>query len=68
MTLKNYLKIACKKAYLPWEAVLTTVEQIKATLQPDRKNLILVYGGSFNPPHSAQRTHQYTEQVPQNMI
>lgn len=43
--------MAYQEVHLTWEAVLSTVEQIEATLQLDRENLILVYGGSFNPPH-----------------
>lgn len=48
---KNYLQIAYKKLHLTWEAGLGTVEQIEAILQADRENLVLVYGGSFSPPH-----------------
>jgi hypothetical protein len=51
MSLKHYLNAAYQEVYLTWETILSTVEQVEATLQPNRENLILVYGGTFNPPH-----------------
>lgn len=52
MSLKTYLKKAYIEVHLTWEAVLSSIEHLEVTLQHDRENLILVYGGSFNPPHS----------------
>ena len=51
MSLKRYLRTAYKEANLTWDAALSSVSKIEATLQPDNENLILVYGGTFNPPH-----------------
>lgn len=51
MSLKHYLRMAYKEVLLTSDPVLSTVEQIEATLNPDCENLILVFVGSFNPPH-----------------
>jgi hypothetical protein len=51
MSLKHYMRMAYKEARLTSEADLSTVQHLDGTLQSDHENLVLVYGGSFNPPH-----------------
>jgi hypothetical protein len=51
MSLKYYLQEAYKEVRLTSDAQLNTLQQLNGFLQFDRENLILVYGGSFNPPH-----------------
>ncbi|KAF4620223.1 hypothetical protein G7Y89_g14597 [Cudoniella acicularis] len=51
MSLKHYLRMAYKEARLTSEADLSTVQHLDGILQSDHENLVLVYGGSFNPPH-----------------
>ncbi|KAJ9269156.1 hypothetical protein DTO212C5_4839 [Paecilomyces variotii] len=51
MSLRHYLQMAYKEVHLTWDAALSSVGQVEAILQPDHENLILVYGGTFNPPH-----------------
>lgn len=51
MSLQVYLKHAYKEVRLALDSLLSSVDRIDGTLQPGRDNLILVYGGSFNPPH-----------------
>lgn len=51
MSIKHYLQTAYQEVRLTSDAELSAVQNLNGTLQPDRDNLILVYGGSFNPPH-----------------
>lgn len=51
MSLKEYLQKAYKEVRLTSEDDLGTFRLLEGTLSPERENLILVYGGSFNPPH-----------------
>lgn len=51
MSLKHYLELAYKSVRLSSEADLSPLAQLDCTLHANRENLILVYGGSFNPPH-----------------
>lgn len=51
MSLQHYLQMAYKEVHLTSEAELSMMQHLNGTLQSDRENLILVYGGSFNPPH-----------------
>ncbi|KAF2720989.1 hypothetical protein K431DRAFT_294682 [Polychaeton citri CBS 116435] len=51
MSLKNYLQMAYREARLTSKADLDTFQHLEGTLRRDHENLILVYGGSFNPPH-----------------
>ncbi|KZL70045.1 GDP-mannose 4,6-dehydratase [Colletotrichum tofieldiae] len=50
-SLRDYLRRAYEEAHLTSEADLSTIQQLTGVLEPDRENLLLVYGGSFNPPH-----------------
>lgn len=43
--------MAYQEVRLTSQADLEACERLEGILQPDRENLILVYGGSFNPPH-----------------
>ncbi|KAJ5904910.1 uncharacterized protein N7473_001826 [Penicillium subrubescens] len=43
--------MALKEARLASVPELSNTQPLEGTLQPERENLILVYGGSFNPPH-----------------
>ncbi|KAE9962990.1 hypothetical protein EG327_001737, partial [Venturia inaequalis] len=51
MSLKHYLRMAQKEVHLTGKAELDSVQHLDVNLQYERNNLILVYGGSFNPPH-----------------
>lgn len=51
MSLQRYLRTSLKEARLTSDAELSKVEHLTGTLQSGRENLILVYGGSFNPLH-----------------
>lgn len=51
MSLKTLLLEAYREVHLSWDAILETVRNLNVTLQPGRENLILVYNGTFNPPH-----------------
>lgn len=51
MSLKQYLHKAYKEARLTTEVDLSPIQHLTGNLQMDCDNLILVYGGSFNPPH-----------------
>ncbi|CEJ92606.1 hypothetical protein VHEMI08247 [[Torrubiella] hemipterigena] len=51
MSLQVYLKHAYKEVRLASESFISSVDGIDGILQRERENLILVYGGSFNPPH-----------------
>lgn len=51
MSLKHYLELAYQEAQLTSQAALNSIRQIAGTLQRNSDNLVLVYGGSFNPPH-----------------
>lgn len=51
MSLKRYLELAYKDAQLTSDAALGSLQRITGTLSRDSDNLVLVYGGSFNPPH-----------------
>ncbi|KAF2440211.1 hypothetical protein P171DRAFT_476517 [Karstenula rhodostoma CBS 690.94] len=51
MSLKNYLQMAYKEIGLSSEAEVRSIEPLTGTLQSGSENLLLVYGGSFNPPH-----------------
>jgi hypothetical protein len=51
MSLKHYLQMAYEQVGLTSEAEIRSIESLEGTLQPNRENLLLVYGGSFNPPH-----------------
>lgn len=51
MSVQRYLKAAYKQVRLASDDLLSSVDGIDGQLQPGRDNLILVYGGSFNPPH-----------------
>lgn len=51
MSLQHYLQLAYKESRLTSAADLAAFQHLTGTLQRGRENLILVYGGSFNPPH-----------------
>lgn len=51
MSLKDYLQLAYKEVGITSEAEIGAIQPLTGTLQADRENLLLVYGGSFNPPH-----------------
>ncbi|KAE8327996.1 hypothetical protein BDV39DRAFT_174804 [Aspergillus sergii] len=51
MSLKHYLELAFKESRLTSNADLGKIRHLDGILQPNQENLILVYGGSFNPPH-----------------
>lgn len=51
MSLQHYLRKAYEAALLSSDDMTSTVRDITGTLQRDGENLVLVYGGSFNPPH-----------------
>lgn len=51
MSLQPYLRKAYSQVRLGAEPLLKSVEGLDGTLKRDSDNLILVYGGSFNPPH-----------------
>lgn len=51
MSLQHYLQAAYKEVRLTSEAATSPLKHLTGTLRADRENLILVYGGSFNPPH-----------------
>lgn len=51
MSLRDYLQKAYKEVHLGWDEVQRTIAHIDATLRPNQDNIILLYGGSFNPPH-----------------
>lgn len=51
MSLKRYLELAYQEAQLTSDAALGSLQQLTGTLARGRDNLVLVYGGSFNPPH-----------------
>jgi hypothetical protein len=49
--LKHYVEKAYKQSRLTSQADLSPIQHLTGSLQHGRENLILVYGGSFNPPH-----------------
>ncbi|KAL7782542.1 CDP-diacylglycerol--serine O-phosphatidyltransferase [Trichoderma afarasin] len=51
MSLRSYLEAAYKEVRLSSEVALSPLQQLDCRLKKDAENLILVYGGSFNPPH-----------------
>jgi len=51
MSLKHYLQLAYKEVGLTPSPELHAIQPLIGTLHPNRENLLLVYGGSFNPPH-----------------
>ncbi|KAL4721750.1 hypothetical protein ACLX1H_011244 [Fusarium chlamydosporum] len=51
MSLRPYLEAAYREARLSTEAALNPLQKLDCNLKKDQDNLILVYGGSFNPPH-----------------
>lgn len=51
MSLKHHLQMAYKEVGLTSEDAFRSIEALEATLQSNSENLLLVYGGSFNPPH-----------------
>ncbi len=51
MSLKHYLQMAYKEVGLTMENELRTIQQLTGTLKSGSENLLLVYAGSFNPPH-----------------
>lgn len=51
MSLKQYLQTAYNEIGLTSETHLSALQALTGTLQPNSENLLLVYAGSFNPPH-----------------
>ena len=51
MSLKHYVRMAYEVVGLTQEHELHAIESLNGTLQSGRENLLLVYAGSFNPPH-----------------
>ncbi|KAI0969728.1 hypothetical protein F4678DRAFT_480893 [Xylaria arbuscula] len=51
MSLYHYLRMAYRESRLTTNLDLDQIQQLNATLDSGRENFILVYGGSFDPPH-----------------
>ncbi|PLB55684.1 hypothetical protein P170DRAFT_433195 [Aspergillus steynii IBT 23096] len=51
MSLKHYVEQALKAVRLTSTSDLDKIQHLDVTLHADRENLIVIYGGSFNPPH-----------------
>ncbi|KAG5745733.1 hypothetical protein H9Q70_011561 [Fusarium xylarioides] len=51
MSLRAYLEAAYKEVRLSTETALNPLQKLDCHLKKGQDNLILVYGGSFNPPH-----------------
>jgi len=51
MSLKHYVQMAYKDVGLTQETELCAIQSLNRTLQSGGENLLLVYAGSFNPPH-----------------
>ncbi|KAL6922873.1 hypothetical protein ACHAPO_010595 [Fusarium lateritium] len=51
MSLRSYLEAAYRDIRLSTETALKPLQKLDCRLQKGQDNLILVYGGSFNPPH-----------------
>ncbi|KAG9505032.1 hypothetical protein J7337_001998 [Fusarium musae] len=51
MSLRPYLESAYREVRLSTEAALDPLQKLDGHLKKGQDNLILVYGGSFNPPH-----------------
>ncbi|KAI7763807.1 hypothetical protein LZL87_012705 [Fusarium oxysporum] len=51
MSLRPYLEAAYKEVRLSTEVALSPLQHLNCHLKKGQDNLILVYGGSFNPPH-----------------
>ncbi|KAF2010802.1 hypothetical protein BU24DRAFT_495998 [Aaosphaeria arxii CBS 175.79] len=51
ISFKSYLQMAYNEIGLTSETDLGAIQALTGTLQSDNENLLLVYAGSFNPPH-----------------
>ncbi|CVL08548.1 uncharacterized protein FMAN_05239 [Fusarium mangiferae] len=51
MSLRPYLEAAYREVRLSTEVALNPLQKLDCHLNKGQDNLILVYGGSFNPPH-----------------
>lgn len=51
MSFKHYLELAYKEAGLTSRNELGSIQMLDGVLRRESDNLLLVYGGSFNPPH-----------------
>lgn len=51
MSLRPYLEAAYREVRLSTDVALTPLQKLDCHLKKGQDNLILVYGGSFNPPH-----------------
>ncbi|VTT59391.1 unnamed protein product [Fusarium fujikuroi] len=51
MSLRPYLEAAYREVRLSTEVALNPLQKLDCHLKKGQDNLILVYGGSFNPPH-----------------
>ncbi|KAF5689680.1 Rossmann-like alpha beta alpha sandwich fold [Fusarium circinatum] len=51
MSLRPYLEAAYREVRLSTETALSPLQKLDCHLKKGQDNLILVYGGSFNPPH-----------------
>lgn len=51
MSLKNYIEQSLKAVRLTSDSDLNKIQHLDVTLQAENENLIVIYGGSFNPPH-----------------
>lgn len=43
--------MAYEEVHMGWDHATETIAMLDCSLKADQENLILVYGGSFNPPH-----------------
>ncbi len=55
MSLKHCLQMAYEEVHMGWDHAIDTIAMLDCSLKADQENLILVYGGSFNPPPSRTR-------------
>ncbi|KAE8372778.1 hypothetical protein BDV26DRAFT_297525, partial [Aspergillus bertholletiae] len=51
MSLKQYIEQSLKAVRLTSPSDLNKIQNLDVALQADCENLIIIYGGSFNPPH-----------------